>query len=340
MRGKSGMSSLSTADRRTARTVRVLAALAAVVWLATIAGGCGSVPVEIGPGEGPYVVVLGIAQDGGYPQAGCNRPHCDPGWRDAANRHAVSSIAVVDPLSSQRWLIDVTPDFPAQLRMLDGLEKPRAGAPSPSLDGIFVTHAHIGHYAGLIHLGREVIGASGVPLHVMPRMRVFIENNGPWSQLVELGNVQLVDMVAGSRIRLNERLAIESFLVPHRDEFSETVGFLIHGPERSVAYLPDIDKWERWGRRVEDLIADVDVAYLDGTFYANGEIARDMSEIPHPFIEETMARLRNLPATERSKVRFIHLNHTNPLLQDGSRARAEVERQGMGVAETGEITPL
>lgn len=337
MRVRSGMSSLS-ADRRNARTVRVLAALAAALSLAS--GGCGSVSMETGRAEGPYVVVLGIAQDGGYPQAGCNRPHCDPGWRDAANRHTVSSIAVVDPLSSQRWLIDVTPDFPTQLRMLDGIEKPRAGAPSPSLDGIFVTHAHIGHYAGLIHLGREVIGASGVPLHVMPRMRVFIENNGPWSQLVELGNVSLVDMTAGSRIRLNERLAIESFLVPHRDEFSETVGFLIHGPERSVAYLPDIDKWEKWGRRVEDLIASVDVAYLDGTFYADGEIARDMSEIPHPFIEETIARLRNLPATERSKVRFIHLNHTNPLLQKGSRARAEVESEGMGVAETGEITPL
>ena len=71
-------------------------------------------------------------------------------------------------------------------------------------------------------------------------------------------------------------------LIPHRDEYSETVGFVIRGPDRSALFLPDIDKWDRWERKIADVLADADVAYLDGTFFADGELlGRDMSKIPH-----------------------------------------------------------
>ena len=106
-------------------------------------------------------------------------------------------------------------------------------------------------------------------------------------------------------------------------------------------FIPDIDKWKRWDRRLEDVLADVDLAYVDGTFHANGEIAyRDMSEIPHPFITESMERLGPLPAAERAKVRFIHLNHTNPALRPDSDARKEIEAAGFGVAEERQRTPI
>jgi pyrroloquinoline quinone biosynthesis protein B len=286
------------------------------------------------PATEPFAIVLGTAQDGGNPQAGTK-----PGdaWAPE-HRRLVASLAIVDPASGERWLIDATPDFREQLVALDEVA-PVEGV--PGLAGIFLTHAHVGHYAGLIHLGHEVIGADAVPVYAMPRMREFLGTNGPWDQLVRFRNIALRPLEDGAPVQLNERITITPFLVPHRDEYSETVGFRIDGPNRSVVFLPDIDKWERWDRRIEDVVSDVDVAYLDGTFHQDGEIpGRAMAEIPHPFIVETMRRFEGLLAGEREKIRFIHLNRTNPVASDTSAARRVVEDAGFGVARRMELVGL
>lgn len=287
--------------------------------------------------DGPYVIVLGIAQDGGYPQAGCRRPDCTESFDGKRERYRVASLAIVDPASGERWLLDATPDFPSQLHSLEKL----AGAPKDPrrpLDGILLTHAHVGHYLGLAHLGREVIGARGVPVHVLPRMREFLEKNGPWSQLVSLGNIELRSLRAGEAQQLNERISITPLVVPHRDEFSETAGFVIRGPGTSVLFLPDIDKWEKWTTPVESVVAEVDAAYLDATFYSEDELpGRNLSEIPHPTVEETMKRFASSPL--RSRIRLIHLNQSNPLLRDTALLR-KLEASGFRVAREGEIVSL
>lgn len=304
-----------------------------LVLVLVLLGGVASAEAETQPG--PFVVVLGIAQDGGAPQAGSSD---HPGWDDPAKRHLVSSLALVDPRTGQRWLFDATPDFPEQLQRLDEIAPAQE---SPGLAGIFLTHAHIGHYLGLAHLGREVIGARSVPVHAMPRMADFLHENGPWDQLVELGNVEVREMRERRAVKLAEDLSVTPLLVPHRDEYSETVAFRIDGPERSLLFLPDIDKWGRWETQLEKVLATVDVAYLDGTFFADGELpGRDMSQIPHPFIVETMDRLHELPAAERAKVRFIHLNHTNPALDPKSEVSQRIESAGFGVAWEGELQGL
>lgn len=281
----------------------------------------------------PFLIVLGTAQDGGYPQAGCAKECCRPAWQDFSQRRFVSCLAVVDPESNQRWMFDCTPDFRDQLRLLDGV------APSDSpvlLDGILPTHAHIGHYTGLMHLGREVLGAGAVPVYAMPRMKYFLESNGPWSQLVELKQIDVRRLSAGQRLTLNPRVVVTPIQVPHRDEFSETVGFKVEGPSRSVLYLPDIDKWERWELSVESVLAGVDLAFLDGTFMDQNELpGRDMAEIPHPLIRESLQRFAALPTKEKAKIRFIHLNHSNPALKAGSASQREIRRAGMGLAEQG-----
>ena len=273
---------------------------------------------------GPYTEVLGIAQDGGYPQAGCNRPDCVAAWRDPKLRRRVASLAIVDPQSKQRWIIDATPDFPSQLRTLD------ESAPG-TLDGILLTHAHIGHYLGLAHLGREVLGAKSVRVYAMPRMREFLSNNGPWDQLVRLNNIALQPLEDGREVALNERITVTPLRVPHRDEYSETVGYIVRGPSRAILWLPDIDKWEKWDRPLESVVEQVDVAYLDGTFHDVDELpGRNMSEIPHPFIVETESRLAASPL--RTRVRYIHLNQSNPLLRQTRPAitvAAEGERFGL-----------
>ena len=275
----------------------------------------------------PYIIVLGIAQDAGAPQAGCRKICCRDRWNNPALQQRVSCLAIIDPASSERWIIDATPDFKTQLRALDEI------APMHDLSGIFLTHGHIGHYTGLMQLGREAIGGREIPVFAMPRMQKFLSSNGPWDQLVRLKNIILRPMQNDSAIVLNSRIRVIPFLVPHRDEYTETVGFRIIGPQRSVLFIPDIDKWEKWERRIEDMITSADVAYVDGTFYADGEIpGRNMKEIPHSFIVETMQRLATLPAGEKNKVRFIHLNHTNPALQRKSDAAQAVQKAGFHVA--------
>jgi pyrroloquinoline quinone biosynthesis protein B len=321
-------------------------------------GGCGAAPRTDGVSgaagfvggsscpecePAPFVIVLGVAQDAGYPQAACRKACCEPAWADPSRRRLVSCLGIVDPATGDRWLVEATPDLPEQLRRLDAAAPPRDAADrsGPALAGVLLTHAHIGHYTGLVHLGREVTGASGVPVHVMPRMRAFLETNGPWSQLVALGNVELRTMSDGEPVRLGDSIEVTPIRVPHRDEFSETVGFRIAGPGGRVLFIPDIDKWWRWDRRLADELAQVDIAWLDGTFFEQGEIpGRDMSEIPHPFIEETLAELAGLPAAERAKVRFIHLNHTNPALDPGGAAVRTIRAAGSDVASPGERRSL
>lgn len=300
--------------------------------------GGGDVRPEGDP-DGPYLVVLGIAQDGGVPQAG-DAGH--PGWTDPDRRRRVVSLGVVDPATGERWLFEATPDFPEQLARLDAIHP--VDRPAPGLAGIFLTHAHVGHYAGLIHVGHEGIGADGVPVYAMPRMAAYLRENGPWSQLVEYGNVEIRPLADGVPARLNARLSVTPLRVPHREEYSEVVGFRIEGPDRSVLFVPDIDSWDEWeaaGTRLEDVLATVDVAYVDATFYADGELGhRDMSAIPHPRIVGTMDRLAHLLAADRAKVRFIHLNHTNPALWRDTDARREIDDRGFRVAEEGERVGL
>jgi pyrroloquinoline quinone biosynthesis protein B len=305
-----------------------------VAWVTTVA----ALAEDANPQSRPYVAVLGVAQDGGFPQAGCRKPCCRTAWRDRELRRQVSCLAIVDPQSQQRWLIDATPSFPEQLQALDDLLPMES---TPGLNGILLTHAHVGHYGGLIHLGREILSAKEVSIFAMPRMRQFLETNGPWDQMVKLRQINIRKIAAAQSIPLNERINVVPFLVPHRDEYSETVGFRIRGPSRTVVYLPDIDKWERWDVAIEDLVADADVAYLDGTFFAADELpGRDMSEIPHPFIVESIARFKSLPVKERNKIRFIHANHTNPILNPNSSASAAVAAAGHRVAKQGERVGL
>ena len=287
---------------------------------------------QAGDETSPYLVVLGVAQDGGIPQAGSR----DLAWENPSLRRYVSCLAIVDPYSGGRWLLDATPDFPEQLRMLDTLAPPLT---RPGISGILLTHAHMGHYTGLMHLGLEVMGSKNVPVYVMPRMAEFLRTNGPWSQLVKYGNIALREMRAGETVALTPSLSVTPLLVPHRQEFSEVVGFRISGPNASALFIPDIDRWEQldsMGTRIEDLITDTDVAYLDGTFFGEGEIpGRSMAAFPHPLITSSIDRFARLSATERSKIRFIHFNHTNRALYPGVE-QDRIVKAGHRIAEEGE----
>ena len=259
------------------------------------------------------LIVLGIAQDGGMPHAGCTKPPCADARAGKRPAEKVCSLGVRDRASGAAYLFEATPDFPAQLHALTGGKAP---------DAIFLTHAHIGHYTGLVHLGKEVMAAKGVPVYGTERMASFLRGNGPWSLLVQDGHIVPRVLPPGRPLELPGGLRVTPLPVPHRDEFTDTVGFLIEGGRSRVLFIPDIDKWEKWDRSLRALADSVDVLLVDGTFASMDELpGRDIRQVPHPLMTETRA----LVAGTRAKLLFIHLNHSNPALMNGK----EVAREGM-----------
>ncbi len=303
-------------------------ALAAAVFFALMPSG--QTRPSVGAAEAPEAaegIVLGIAQDGGVPHLGCRQKLCVEARHDPSKRRRVACLGLVDGKAGKRFLIDATPDFESQVAALGGMP-----------DGILLTHAHIGHYLGLAQLGREVANTHAMPVYCTPSMAAFLRANRPWSRLVESKNIEIREVRPGVPFELTDSLRVTAILVPHRDEDSDTVAFLVSGPSRKLLWLPDIDKWEKWDRRIEDVVKTVDAAFLDGTFFSADEIpGRSIADIPHPLVPETVSRLEGRPGDAR--IFFVHLNHTNRLLWDRTEVR-RLEEKGFGVAFEGQRFPL
>lgn len=283
------------------------------------------------------MVVLGNVQDAGSPHTGCDKDCCRDLFANPDPGRRVVSLGLIDPQHKTHYLFEATPDLPIQMKEL----KRMADSESEVPDGIFLTHAHIGHYAGLMYLGKESMYSYKVPVYTMPRMKEYLEANGPWDLLVENSNIEIQELRNGEELELSTGITVTPFLVPHRDEYSETVGYRIKGPNRSVLFIPDIDKWEKWEQAIADELTTVDYALIDGTFFDGNELPnRDISEVPHPFIIESMKLFGSLSEEERAKIWFIHFNHTNPLLDPNSIQSKEVEAAGYHIARLNEILEL
>ena len=277
----------------------------------------------------PEAIVLGIAQDGGVPHTGCRQPLCVAARKDPARGFRVASLGLVDAADGKRFVIDATPDFGRQIEALGG--RP---------DGILLTHAHVGHYLGLAQLGKEVLGARNVPVYCTRSMAGFLQGNKPWSRLVADGNIALREIDPGREFVLSANLRATALRVPHRDEDSDTVAYLVAGPTRRLLWLPDIDRFEKWDRKLEDFTRDRDlIAFLDGTFYCADEIpGRSIADIPHPLVPDTAARL-TASGPPAARIFFVHLNHTNRLYWDEA-TRSALEAKGLGMAREGARFPL
>ncbi len=259
------------------------------------------------------LIVLGVAQDAGMPHLGCDAWVCRAARRGERAPAHVSSLGVVDKASGRAFLFDATPDLPNQVTALTGGRAP---------DGIFLTHAHIGHYTGLMYLGKESIGAVGVPVHTTRKMGAYLSRNGPWSVLVQDGHITLETLTPDRPVDLGDGLRVTAFSVPHRDELSDTVGYRIEGPRKKLLFIPDIDQWEKWDRSIRALVDEVDFAFLDGSFASSKELPnRAIGDIPHPLMSHTRKLLAGSPA----RLWFIHVNHTNREWHSDDVAREGME---------------
>ncbi|TNF73043.1 MAG: MBL fold metallo-hydrolase [Acidobacteria bacterium] len=285
---------------------------------------------------GPFVRVVGTVQDGGLPHAACTCTSCETARHQPDRRRHIASLALVLPASGKVYLVDATPDIRDQLSALRDVRGPVEGRVDRTpLDGIFLTHAHIGHYLGLAFLGFEAVHTQGLPVWATPRMAEYLSNNGPWSQLVDLNNITLDELTPGAVVELEDGVAVAPIRAPHRDEYADTLAFRIDGPSRSLFYLPDTDSWVAWSQPLPEALAGVDYALLDGTFFSLDELpGRRVESIGHPLISQTLDLMAETVENTGLEVYFTHLNHSNPALDPESAERKEIE--GFGVLEEGQ----
>ena len=238
----------------------------------------------------------------------------------------VTSLEIFNQIKKESILFEATPDIIHQWNSMYSNPKK-----------IFLTHAHMGHYSGLLHLGKEALASKCISVYVMPRMYNFLKNNGPWSQLIDQENILLKKLHENESIQVLNKVKIIPLLVPHRDEFSETVGYKIVDPKKKVLFIPDIDKWSLWSKNLISVLREVDIAFLDATFFSAEELDyRPIAEIPHPLVHETMKYLENETKVIKNKIYFIHMNHTNPLLDPNSDSTKWVIKQGFNIARIGQ----
>lgn len=300
--------------------------------------GCATNPlVEPRREPGFELFVLGTAQDGGLPHFGCDRPCCAEARRTGRVLFP-TALGIVDRRSGGLVLVEATPKVEEQVALLHELVGAEDRGRQP-VDSVLTTHAHMGHYLGLAWFGREVASSQRVPVHTSERFAAYLRGHGPWKQLVELQQIELVPFAAREPFEPLPGLRVRAVPVPHRDEFSDTMAFVFEGPRRSVAFVPDVDSWDR-AEGVLDELAAADVLYVDGTFYDGRELPdRDLAEIRHPLVVDTMQRLGERTRKHPGTVRFLHCNHTNPLLHDPELVR-ELEARGFALARPGERIEL
>ncbi|MFJ7977012.1 MBL fold metallo-hydrolase [Peribacillus sp. NPDC096379] len=278
------------------------------------------------------VNIIGTAQDAGVPHPNCFCKNCVKAIEDAKFRRYASSLAIILPKSKEWHLIDATPDLREQMAFI----QMKYQLQKQLMDSIWLTHAHIGHYPGLMFLGKEAIGAKGTSVYCGEKMKQLLENHAPWKQLVDLENINPIEITHEHPVELTSAVRITPVEVPHRNEFSETFAFWIEGPTRKLLYIPDIDRWDEWDRDIYEMAKEADICLLDGTFYSIEEIermGRDYKEIPHPVMTETMDRLQDL--VDETAIYFTHFNHTNPVIDPENSFIKQVKDRGFHIAVEG-----
>lgn len=285
------------------------------------------------PDRSVTAVVLGIMQDGGLPHAGCRCARCTAAWADPTRAELAACLALVDTRGAETavWLIDATPDIKHQLEMVGDALGSHPSRPDRlrQPDGIFLTHAHMGHVGGLPQLGPEAMAVSGLPVYASPELCQLLSKTWLWRPLVQ--RLELRPVFPRESVQLREDVRVTAVPVPHRDEWrAGTFAFRLQGPNRSLLYLPDIDAWEQWPQ-AEETLRGVDVALVDASFYSGDELG-GRSPVAHPLVTDTLDRFVHLPM----ELALTHLNHTNPLLDGESAARAAVTAVGAQVAQTGQ----
>ncbi|MGL4254149.1 MAG: MBL fold metallo-hydrolase [Fusobacteriaceae bacterium] len=284
------------------------------------------------------VKFLGTAQDAGIPQVGCRCKMCSSIKKGERERRLPVSLGVYHEETGKKYMFEATPAFTDQYERLQEFD-----CENERLDGIFLTHAHIGHYTGLFYLGKEALNTKKVKVYVSEKMKRFLEKNAPWDQLIKRGNIVCEVFQDRVPLEIASNFHVIPIEFPHRNEYADTFGFLIKGTKK-LLFLPDLDSWKGIEDKVNGILEECEYAVIDATFYSKNEIGkergRDYSEIPHPSIEETVKAMEE-GVLERKNCRIIfsHFNHTNSVLSE-NKLREDLEHKNYIISQENQILEL
>lgn len=283
------------------------------------------------------IKVLGTAQDAGHPQLNCSCEHCRQARKDKSLALLQSSIAAADLKEKKTFILDATPAFSEQLDLLNEFAAAE-GLGAEHLSGILLTHAHLGHYTGLMYLGKEALNSSDFPVYLSQKMLDFLESNAPWSDIVK-NNLKPIVFKFEEVYQLTENISFKAVEVEHRNEHADTAGFIVKAKDQSFFYLPDFDSWSSLTERFRKILKEVDYVFIDGTFFDKKELGelrgRELSEVPHPPIIESMELFSDLAAADKGKIYFTHFNHTNRIFDRDGKKKSLVEQKGFNILESG-----
>jgi pyrroloquinoline quinone biosynthesis protein B len=264
------------------------------------------------------LIVLGSGQDGGTPQFGTP---------DGVGRDRCASSVAVVASDGLVLLFDASPDIRAQSQRL-----PRRDPGTEPVDAVFITHAHMGHYAGLLHFGKEAAATHGVPLFAPKSVIAFLDTNEPWATLFSEGHFDPVAL--NTATASVGGIDVQAIPVPHRSEHSSACGFSVSVEgEPWLLYTPDIDSWDMWPDAEAELTRHR-VSLIDAAFSDPNELPlRPMSEVRHPMVPDTIDRFAHI-ATQRRLV-LTHINHTNALGDPDSAIAKQAIACGFEIAFDG-----
>jgi pyrroloquinoline quinone biosynthesis protein B len=293
--------------------------------------------------SGVCVTILGTAQDGGIPQAGCSCQRCLDAHRDLKLRKYPVSLGILG-VDGTKHIIEITKNLSEQL-VIWTPDKNELFIP----ETVSITHLHLGHVEGIGQLGKPVMGLREVDVYLSPKNKDVFDNRSDIVLMEDEGNIRTHSKNFYHPFEPKDGcgFSLQFIPIPHRSELGDNAAIIIKAEGKSILFMPDQDSWSdtldyHSKENIRDFLKmfDIDEALIDGTFWNMNELPRrDISKIPHPTIQETIQLLGSKREGD-PEISFLHLNHSNPVNDLGSEQRKVVEENGWKISEIGDVLKL
>jgi pyrroloquinoline quinone biosynthesis protein B len=293
--------------------------------------------------SGVSVTILGTAQDGGIPQAGCSCRRCLDAHIDLKLRKYPVSLGILG-VDGTKHIIEITKNLSEQL-VIWTPDKNELFIP----ETVSITHLHLGHVEGIGQLGKPVMGLREVDVYLSPKNKDVFDNRSDIVLMEDEGNIRTHSKNFYHPFEPKDGcgFSLQFIPIPHRSELGDNAAIIIKAEGKSILFMPDQDSWSdtldyHSKENIRDFLKmfDIDEALIDGTFWSMDELPRrDISKIPHPTIQETIQLLGSKREGD-PEISFLHLNHSNPVNDLGSEQRKVVEENGWKISEIGDVLKL
>jgi pyrroloquinoline quinone biosynthesis protein B len=298
------------------------------------------------------VVVLGSAAGGGFPQWNCNAPTSKRAREGSARAKWRTQASVAVSADGERWvMLNASPDARQQL-LQNRCLWPREGLRDSPVRAVVLTSAEVDHVAGLLSMRESqpfVLWGTKRVLGLLAENPIFGALNPDF--------VERRTFALGERTELAGRegplgLAMTAFAVPGKVPLflesrdpqhlggvaEDTIGLEISSGGAKFHFIPGC---ARMTPELEARVRGSALVFFDGTLWSDDELVRlgispkTGQRMGHMSINGGAGTLTAFDALDVKRKIFIHVNTTNPVLDDGSPERAEVAAHGWEVAEDG-----